>query len=78
MTTVKVTCPRCYVCGKNGQVEMTEEQYALLIDPNRPHIQILFPTWSPGQREMLISGTHDECWNSMFPPEDDDDEETPS
>ena len=29
-------------------------------------VQDVFPELTPGQREMLISGTCSECWNKMW------------
>jgi hypothetical protein len=37
-------------------------------------IQQALPMLSAGDREVLISGTHDECWDKMFPPDDEDPE----
>lgn len=30
------------------------------------HAQYVWPSMSIGQREMLISGTHPECWDLMW------------
>lgn len=34
--------------------------------------QNCFPNLSADDREFLISGICSECWNTMFPPEDDE------
>lgn len=37
-------------------------------------IQDAFPQLQPGQREMLLSGVCDTCWDAMFAPEADEPE----
>jgi len=29
-------------------------------------IQNAFPEWSVDQRELLVTGTHSQCWTKMF------------
>lgn len=61
-----VTCP-CCVCGKTSTV---------MVDPialdewrfGRKIAQDAFPDMSPDERELLISGTHNECWDVLFAP----------
>lgn len=73
MTTI--TTPKCFHCGKTSQVEVTPEQFQALINPNRPLIQLILPDWTAEQRELLITGTHPECWKQMLPEPDDDPED---
>jgi hypothetical protein len=35
-------------------------------------IQVALPKLSEADREILVSGTHNECWQKAFPPEDDE------
>jgi hypothetical protein len=61
--------PRCQICGKNGEMEVdamtfTSWQLGTLI-------QDAFPTLSDGEREMIQTGTHEECWEVLFPPENE-------
>jgi len=35
-------------------------------------IQDALPELSAGERELLISGTCDECWQQLFPPDEDE------
>lgn len=37
------------------------------------YVQDLFPMLTPGERELLISGTCEPCFDAMFPEEEDDD-----
>jgi hypothetical protein len=63
----------CVVCGNAGEVEVTEaELEAYNTQPEQ--IQKVLPRLTPGEREMLISGTHSECFDVLFPPEDEDEE----
>ena len=39
------------------------------------NIQNAFPDMSVGDREVLISGTHPACWDQLFPPEEESDDE---
>ena len=36
------------------------------------NIQIAFPDLTADQREILISGICPECWDKIFPPEEDE------
>ena len=65
----------CRMCRKTHTLKVRVEDYFTFDSPNRPHIQDIFPYLSPAERELLISGTCEECWNKMFPPEPDEDEE---
>ena len=38
------------------------------------HVQDVFPYLSPEEREMLISGICPDCWEKIFPPEEEDEE----
>lgn len=70
----------CIWCGKRALLEVSTElgerikawQKGRKENPSRtPFIQDALPELSPAQREVLISGTHDECFDKMFPPEDE-------
>ena len=37
-------------------------------------IQECFPTMTAAEREVLITGIHPACWDSLFPEEDSEDE----
>lgn len=67
MTTV-LTQP-CVLCGKSSTLEVTEDERDRYI--NGEKVQDVFPHWTPEQRELLISGSHPECWDAMFPEEDE-------
>ena len=60
--TMWSTCRMC-----KDQVEM--EVYAEDVEAweNGELIQDAMPYLTPGEREVLISGTCDSCWDKMFP-----------
>jgi len=70
MTMLEVETRPCLGCKQTTWFSMTQEQY------NRwkagEHAQDVFPDWSPGDREMLISGTCPECWDEMWAEEEED------
>ena len=66
---------QCRMCRKVHTLMVGVEDYLMFDSPNRPHIQDIFPYLTAGERELLISGTCDECWKKMFPPEPEDEEE---
>jgi len=40
----------------------------------KKYIQDAFPYLSTGEREQIMTGTHPECWEKMFPEEDEDEQ----
>ena len=61
----------CVVCGKHHD--------SIVLDAERYYqwkagscIQDVFPEMTKEQREILISGTCPECWDVLFPEEDED------
>lgn len=72
--TIQVTTPACMSCRKSSILEVTLDQYSQLKSPRGPHIQHIFPDWPASKRELLLTGTHPECWEKMFGNEDYDDE----
>lgn len=76
MVTIKTKA--CVMCHKSTDIEITETQALLYSHPQRPNIQEIFPDWAPEQRELLITGTHAECWDELmsathFTEEDEED-----
>ncbi len=67
---VKLTTPKCILCDETSVVELTREEFAMLAHPARPKIQDCLPDRDAAFRELVKSGTHDECWNLMMPKED--------
>lgn len=61
----------CYHCGQENIITIDQQDYKLW-KVNQTFVQLVFPELSPEQREILISGTHPECWDEVFPEEDED------
>lgn len=54
----------CFHCKKTGKVEIfTQEMFYL---NQGMHVQDAVKSLDKDEREMLITGTHPECWISMF------------
>lgn len=65
-----VKTPACQLCGNTALLEVDKlglfrwkEQGAF--------VQNAFPNLSADERELLISGTHAQCWENMFGGEED-------
>ena len=65
----------CRMCCKKTTLLVSREDLDIYSSPNRPHVQDIFPYLSPAERELLISGICPDCWDSMFPIEDEDEED---
>lgn len=68
----------CMLCGKPGQIEIEDEALAKRVIAwtrlpamRRPFVQRALPELSPGQREQLMNGSHEACFDKAFPPEED-------
>lgn len=61
---IKIKTPPCTLCGEASMLEVKKEQFELW--RRGELIQTVWPEWSPGERELLITGTHSECWDKMF------------
>ena len=57
-----ITC--CPFCGKAHEIAVNEMDYLDWQDGKLA--QDAFPYLSASDREMLISGIDEECWNGMF------------
>lgn len=58
----------CMVCGKESEVHVDQEGF--IAWQNGTKVQDAFPNMTPCDREILITGTHPNCWKVLF----DDDE----
>lgn len=59
----------CMFCGKASILTLDAELYARWIGGE--FVQDVWPEWTAGQRELLITGTHPECWDANFTDEED-------
>ena len=61
---ITVTCPRCIVCGQQTHLRVPVEGHIKRMDGAA--VQDAFPNMPTHMREMLITGTHPVCWDSMM------------
>lgn len=64
-----VLTPICPECGKQHFLGMTMDDFRAYAAERMA--DEVFPDEPPEIRELLISGTCPECWNKMFPPEEE-------
>lgn len=62
----------CINCRKTNSITLDDKDYEIWKSTQR-HIQSIFHYLSIDERELLLTGTHPECWIAMFP-EDEDEE----
>jgi uncharacterized protein YbaR (Trm112 family) len=61
---VNVRTLPCPICKKSSVLDVDEEQMERYA--NGELIQRAFPDMPPSERELLITGTHPECWDKMW------------
>lgn len=60
----------CSLCGKSEAIELDEEKYKRWRKGEL--IQRVWPRMTADERELLISGTHPKCWDTLFPMEEEE------
>jgi hypothetical protein len=70
---IQIQCPPCIVCKKRATMEVSEEGLYRWQKLGQL-VQDAFPRMSDGEREQLITGTHPECWEVLFPDEPEEEE----
>lgn len=63
---VGIKCPRCH---KVNFLPITEEELKAW-DPSVQFVQDAFPQLDASQRELLLSGLCNTCWNEIFKEEE--------
>lgn len=73
-----VPAGHCMLCGQPSVLDIEDEELARAAKEwkqlpvmRRPLIQRALPDLTPGQREQLLSGSHEECFDRAFPPEEE-------
>lgn len=63
----------CRLCFDAKHIPCTESQWSELNKPRseRAFMQDIFPELPIEDRELLISATCNNCWNKLFPAEDE-------
>ncbi len=62
-TTIVMRTPICFMCSKEGFVEVSSEGY--MARKRGALIQEAFFDLDKSLREQIVSGTHPNCWESM-------------
>lgn len=55
---------KCRYCGQEYILNVTDDGYDAYM--NGESVQDAFPCLSPEDRELLISGTCEKCWDKIF------------
>ena len=69
-TTSKIIRNICIHCRQENRIYVEPKDYLDWFNKDR-YVQDIWTTLSQQDRELIISGTHSECWNEMFPDEDE-------
>lgn len=64
MDETMVLCPPCFACGKQGIVVVPTDGYEAW--QAGALIQNALPSLTAADREVLMTGTHEHCWEAMF------------
>ncbi len=60
----------CFICNEENEIYLFQKQYLEWMDGLL--IQDAFPTLSFEQRELIKTGIHPDCWNKIYPPDEED------
>ena len=66
-----IETPMCTVCGATTLMYLDEIAYSRWQN-HEILIQQAFPDLSSGERELIKTGFHPACWDSLFTEEDDE------
>jgi hypothetical protein len=68
---VNVVAPPCPVCGQRGTLHGVDALgYVRWSELGEP-VQTALPGLDADQRELLMTGTHAHCWETLFGGDDD-------
>ena len=62
---IEMTTPKCIMCHQSSNLWVDLQSF--LSWKHGKLIQDAFAGYSLGFRELLLSGTHSACWDSMYP-----------
>ena len=64
IVTLRRICP---FCKKTHEVEVDAKAFddRMKLYAKGMHVQDAFPTFTPSQREMILTGICDECWSNL-------------
>jgi hypothetical protein len=64
-----VTTKACMVCKRTSRLTVLRE--AFLLWQRGELLQVAMPDLTDDELELLLSGTHPDCWDIAFPEEDE-------
>ena len=64
MDTITVEPRNCFWCGNTAQIDVPFEGFVLW--NNGKLIQEALPELSSDERELLMTGTHSDCWEAAY------------
>jgi hypothetical protein len=70
---IKAVTPDCPICGISTDVMVDFEMYKAWCN-KEILVQDAFPAMSKEEREVLMTGTHPDCWNIMWAGIDEEEE----
>jgi hypothetical protein len=70
-TTIEIITPTCQVCDRTGALQVPVEGHRKWVAG--AFIQDVLSDLTAEEREMLISGTHPDCFDSLFADDEDED-----
>lgn len=73
---MRIQTAPCMHCGKTSEMEVDSTAYFRWHEQGWL-IQQAFPEFDDGERELLKSGIHPDCWDKMFGDIEDEDEPAP-
>ena len=62
---IEILCPKCTVCGNQSVVLVHRVDYDRYVWDGA-FVQDAFPYLSVDQSDLIITGTHPECWDQLF------------
>ena len=68
VSEITYTAQPCMECGERATITVPLDQYRAWLAGT--FVQEAFPTLTPEQRELFITGIHPECWEAMFADEE--------
>jgi len=63
---MNVVTRNCVVCGRNGMLEDVDALGYLRWSELGVNVQDALPELDADQRELLMTGTHAHCWQTMW------------
>lgn len=69
---IRFITPPCLECGETSEVMLTRHEFAMLAHPSRPSIDECLADRDLNFRELVMTGTHPQCWDALTKPLDDD------